>query len=87
MWATSVEAADLLVRRGASVAAHDAGGYSVLMNAAQRGSPELLRYLVSRGADVNERLKADAATTALSIAKDNNTPAAVAALVAAGARQ
>jgi hypothetical protein len=87
MLARSVEAADVLIRRGASVAAHDTNGYSVLMNVAERGSPELLRYLASHGADVNEHLTANAATTVLSIARDNNTPAAVAALVAAGARE
>ena len=87
MLAKSVEAADLLVKRGASVAAHDANGYSVLMHAAERGSPELLRFLVAHGADVNERLRADASITPLSVAKDGNTPAAVDALAHAGARQ
>jgi hypothetical protein len=86
MLARSAEAADLLIRHGASVAAHDVGGYSVLMYAAQRGSPELLRYLAQHGADVNEHLKGHPETTVLSLATENNTPAAVAALVAAGAR-
>jgi Ankyrin repeats (3 copies) len=87
MWTRSVEAAEILIAHGASVAAHDAGGYSVLMNAAERGSPELLRYLAQHGGDVNEHLKANAATSVLSLAKENNTPAAVAALIAAGARE
>jgi hypothetical protein len=65
------------------VTAHDVNGYSVLMNAAQRGSPELLTFLVAHGADVNEHLRADASTSVLSIAKDGNTPAAVEALVKA----
>jgi hypothetical protein len=86
MLAKSVEAADLLVKRGASVAAHDANAYSVLMNAAERGSPELLRFLVAHGADVSERLRTDASITPLSLAKDRNTPAAVDALARAGAR-
>jgi hypothetical protein len=86
MLATSVEAARLLLDRGASVSAHDANGYSVLMNAAERGSPALLQFLASRGANLNEHLSSDPGTTPLSIARDRNTPAAVEALVKAGAR-
>jgi hypothetical protein len=86
MYAKSAEAAEILLRRGASLAAHDVNGYSVLMNAAQDGSPELLTLLVSRGADVNERLPANPETTALSLARESNTPAAVDALLTAGAR-
>jgi hypothetical protein len=85
MLATSAEAAVLLVNRGARIGAHDVNGYSVLMNAAERGSPELLRFLVSRGAHVNERLPANPETTALAIARDRNTPAAVDVLLKAGA--
>ena len=85
MLATSVEAAQVLMDRGASIDAHDVNGYSVLMNAAERGTPELLRFLTSRGANVNERLPANPETTALTIARDRNTPAAVDALVKAGA--
>lgn len=87
MLAKSAEAAQILVSRGASVVAHDTNGYSVLMNAADHGSADLVRYLASHGADVNEHLKADAATTALSIARNRNADDIVAALVAAGARQ
>ena len=87
MLATSVDAAQLLVSRGASVAAHDSNGYSVLMNAAERGSPALLQFLVARGANVNEQLTANHETTPLSIARDRNTPAAVDALLKAGARE
>jgi hypothetical protein len=85
MLATSVEAAQRLIDRGARIDAHDVNGYSVLMNAAERGSPELLRFLTSRGAIVNERLSANPATTALTIARDRNTPAAVDVLLKAGA--
>jgi Ankyrin repeat len=87
MLARSPAAAEVLIRRGANVTAHDENGYSVLMNAAERGSPELLTFLVAHGADVNEHLRADAPTSVLSIAKDRNRPAAVEALVNAGARE
>jgi hypothetical protein len=87
MLAKSPAAARILIGRGASVSAHDANGYSVLMNAAERGSPELLRFLAEQGAEVNEHLKTNPEITPLSLAKDNNTPEAVDALVKAGARE
>jgi hypothetical protein len=87
MHARSAEAAQLLLDRGASVGAHDVNGYSVLMNVAEDGSPELLTLIVSRGADVNERLEANPSTTALSLAREWNRPEAVNALVKAGARE
>jgi hypothetical protein len=87
MLARSPEAAQLLIDRGGRVTAHDANGYSVLMNAAERGSPELLRFLVAHGADANEHLTSDPARTPLRLAKDNNTPEAVDALLKAGARE
>jgi hypothetical protein len=85
MLAPSVEAAQILMDRGARIDTHDVNGYSVLMNAAERGSPALLQFLVSRGANVNERLPANPETTALAIARDRNTPAAVDVLLKAGA--
>ena len=85
MLATSAEAAQLLLDRGARIDAHDVNGYSVLMNAAERGSPALLQLLMRRGANVNERLAANPETTALAIARDRNTPAVVDALIKAGA--
>ena len=87
MHVKSAEAAQLLLDRGASVGAHDVNGYSVLMNVAEDGSPELLTLLVSRGADVNERLEANPSTTALSLAREWNRPEAVNALAKAGARE
>jgi hypothetical protein len=84
MLVTSVAAAQILLEHGASIDAHDSNGYSVLMNVAERGSPELIRSLASRGAKVNERLS-ESGTTPLSIARDSNTPAAVDALLKAGA--
>ena len=85
MLAASVDAARILVERGARVDAHDSSGYSVLMNVAERGSPELLAFLVSRGANVNETHPSNPAMTALAIARERNTPAAVEALLKAGA--
>ena len=87
MLVKSAEAAQILLDHGASVAAHDASGYSVLMNVAEDGSPELLRLLAGRGADVNERHPANPATSALALARQGNTPAAVEALLTAGARE
>jgi hypothetical protein len=87
MLARSAEAAEILLSRGASVSAHDANGESVLMNAADHGTAGLVRFLTTHGADVNERLQRNAATTALSIARDRDAADIVAALVAAGARQ
>jgi uncharacterized protein len=84
MLVTSVAAAQILLEHGASIDAHDSNGYSVLMNVAERGSPELIRSLASHGAKVNERLSTSG-TTPLSIARDRNTPAAVDALLKAGA--
>lgn len=52
----SVEAARLLLNAGASVdAREDWGGQSALMWAAARSQPDMVRFLVSRGADVNAR--------------------------------
>jgi hypothetical protein len=87
MLATSAEAAQLLVDRGARIDAHDSNGYSVLMNAAERGSPALIRFLVSRGARVNEARVSDPGTTPLSIARDRNTADAVEVLLKAGATE
>lgn len=87
MLVKSAEAAQMLLDRGAQVTAHDASGYSVLMNVAQDGSLELLRLLAGRGADVNERHPANPAMSALSLARQGNTPEAVDALVKAGARE
>jgi ankyrin repeat protein len=70
---------------GARIDAHDSNGYSVLMNAAERGSPELIGFLISRGAKVNERLSSNHGETRLTIARDRKTPAAVEVLLKAGA--
>ena len=85
MLATSVEAAQLLLNRGARIDAHDSNGYSVLMNVAERGNPELIRFLITRGARVNEGRLSNPGETALTIARERNTPAAVEVLLKAGA--
>jgi ankyrin repeat protein len=52
----NVEAAKLLLKKGAKVGAHETwGGQTALMWAAAQGQPEMIRFLVSRGALVNER--------------------------------
>ena len=52
----NVEAAALLIKRGANVnAAEQFGGQTALMWAAARRHPEMVRLLASKGADVNAR--------------------------------
>ena len=52
------EAARKLIEQGADIEAKDPGtGASVLHYAVMRGNPDILQYLLSKGADVNSRTK------------------------------
>ena len=71
----TTEVCDLLLAKGANVNAQltgpDATGWTALMFASSNGKLDLVKYLISKGADVN--LKAKDGTSALSLAlKDKN---------------
>jgi ankyrin repeat protein len=52
----NVEAADLLVKHGAKVDARETwGGQTALMWASARRHPQMMQFLISKGADVNAR--------------------------------
>ena len=71
----TTEVCDLLIGKGANVndqlTGPDATGWTSLMFACSNGNLDLVKYLISEGANVN--LKAEDGTSALSLAiKDNN---------------
>jgi ankyrin repeat protein len=52
----NVEAAELLINRGATIDARERwGGQTALMWAAARRHPQMMQFLISKGADVNAR--------------------------------
>jgi len=73
----------LLDKKHASVTAHDLQGETPLHHAVTQGSPEMVTYLIARGADVNERDR-DGWTPILSAAWVDNAEA-IKVLVAHGA--
>jgi len=80
---------DLLLEKGADVNAQltgaDATGWTAIMFAASNEKPELVKYLISKGADVN--LKAKDGTTALSLAIKNKDKNMIKILKAKGAKE
>jgi len=68
----STKITDVLLARGANVdesaASGDIAGYTCLMMAARNTSPDLAKYLVEKGADVNAK------------AADGNTPLSLATM-------
>ena len=75
---------DRLLKKGADAKALGPNGETMVMLAARNGKPDVIRLLVEAGADVNakEPLRG---TTALMWAVEQRNPAAVEALLAAGA--
>lgn len=65
--------------------AHDAAGYTLLIAASRAGNVEMIRLLTSRGADPNLRDTAVNSWTPLLHAIHKSQPAAIAALLDAGA--
>ena len=80
----NVKLAEALLDAGAPVDSRDAGGYTPLIWAANRGAVKLIELLLARGADANAKTteKNNAGRTALMMA---NNVAAVRVLLAAGA--
>jgi ankyrin repeat protein len=65
-----INAAKLLVARGAYINQPDPSGQTPLMDAARHGDADMVRFLLSRGADVNA--KAQNNFTALHAAAERN---------------
>jgi len=84
----STKVTDKLLARGADVdesaSSGDAAGYTCLMMAARNASPELVGYLVKKGADVNAR--AADGNTPLSLATGEDDQEMVALLKKLGAK-
>ena len=80
----NVKLAEALLDAGAPVDSRDAGGYTPLIWATNRGAVKLIELLLARGADANAKTteKNNAGRTALMMA---NNVAAVRVLLAAGA--
>jgi ankyrin repeat protein len=85
----TTDVASLLLERGADVdEASDTGpaaGYTCLMMVARNANPELVKFLLSKGADINA--KAKDGSTALSLAMKENDTEMVALLKANGATE
>jgi len=85
----TTEVCDLLLEKGANIdhqlAGADATGWTALMFACSNSKAELVKYLVSKGADVN--LKAKDGTTALSLAKKEKNDDIIKTLKANGAKE
>ncbi|MBN1408259.1 MAG: ankyrin repeat domain-containing protein, partial [Calditrichaceae bacterium] len=83
----TTDVCDLLIENGEDVNAQltgaDATGWSALMFAASNGKPDLIKYLISKKADVN--LKAKDGATALSLAVKDKNEEMVKVLKTAGA--
>jgi len=83
----STKVTDKLLARGANVdesaSSGDAAGYTCLMMAARNASPELVEYLVKKGADVNAR--AADGKTPLSLATGEDDQEMIALLKKLGA--
>ena len=84
----STKVTDELLARGANVdesaSSGDAAGYTCLMMAARNASPDLVEYLVEKGADVNAR--AADGNTPLSLATEKDDQEMVALLKKLGAK-
>jgi len=80
---------DLLLEKGANIdhqlTGADATGWTALMFACSNGKVDLVKYLVSKGADVN--LKAKDGATALSLAKKEKNDKIIKILKANGAKE
>jgi len=85
----TTDVASILLERGADVdEAPDTGpaaGYTCLMMVARNGNPELVKFLLSKGADINA--KAKDGSTALSLAMEENDAEMAALLKANGATE
>jgi len=85
----TTDVASLFLERGADVdEASDTGpgaGYTCLMMVARNANPELVKFLLSKGADINA--KAKDGSTALSLAMKENDAKMVALLKANGATE
>jgi len=80
---------DLLLEKGANInhqlTGPDATGWTALMFACSNGKADLVKYLVSKGTDVN--LKAKDGATALSLAKKEKNDDIIKTLKANGAKE
>jgi ankyrin repeat protein len=77
-----------LVDRGADVNVPDGQGMTPLMSAALSGNPEVVRLLLSKGADANaSNKKRKGKLTALEIAKFKKNDAIVKLLEESGAKE
>jgi ankyrin repeat protein len=85
----TTEVCDLLIEKGANVndqlTGPDATGWTALMFACSNGKLELVKYLISKGADVN--LKAKDGTSALSLAIKEKNDEIIKILKAKGAKE
>ena len=85
----TTEVCDLLIAKGANVNAQltgdDAAGWTALMFASNNGKPDLVKYLISKGADVNH--KAKDGTSALSWAIKEKYDGIIKILKAKGAKE
>lgn len=85
----TTEVCDLLLKKGENINAQltgaDATGWTALMFASTNGKLDLVKYLISRGADVNLKAKDD--TTALSLAIKDKNAEIIKVLKAEGAKE
>ena len=85
----TTEVCDLLLKKGEDVNAQltgaDATGWTALMFAASNGKLDLIKYLISKGTDVN--LKAKDGTTALSLAIKEKNDEIIKVLKTKGAKE
>lgn len=85
----TTEVCDLLLKKGEDINAQltdvNATGWTALMFASTNGNLDLVKYLVSKGADVN--LKAKDGTTALSLATKEKNAEIIKVLKAGGAKE
>jgi ankyrin repeat protein len=82
-----IELERVLIDAGANVNAADEGGYTVLMDASERGFIESARLLLERGADPNKVIPNSSPDTALTVAREFGHPDIVHLLKDHGARQ
>ncbi len=67
----NIDIINLLIKLGSDINIKDQDGYSLIRNATDRGKVEVVKTLISHGADIHERNKYDQSTLLINASEDN----------------